>query len=307
MKCPSCKAENVSDAAVCTACGSKLGAHCPKCGNINSPASHFCSNCGCRLGGMEGAKREGRSTKSERKHVTVLFSDLSGYTAMTEKLDPEAVRKIMTRIFEKISLVIAKYDGFIERYIGDSVMAVFGIPKAHEDDPIRAIRAAMEIHQSVEAISPWVEEKIGQRLQMHMGINTGLAVVGEVNPEEGPCGLTGLTVNIASRLEGLSEPGEILVGQNTYTQAERRFHFEALEAVRVKGKSGLLHVYKVLSKKEKPPKRPSFHSLSFDFVGREKEMSEFKEKVEQLREFGRGGVISIIGDAVDYHANLTEF
>jgi adenylate cyclase len=93
--------------------------------------------------------------------VTVLFSDLSGYTAMTEKLDPETVRKIMTRIFDKISLIIAKYDGFIERYVGDSVMAVFGIPRAHEDDAIRAIRAAMEIHQSVEATSPWFPKALG--------------------------------------------------------------------------------------------------------------------------------------------------
>ena len=95
--------------------------------------------------------------EGERKHVTVLFSDLSGYTAMSEKLDPEEVKEIMTRVFDRIKEVISKYDGFIEKFAGDAVMAIFGVPRAHEDDPVRAIRAAKEIHDLVKFISPEVE------------------------------------------------------------------------------------------------------------------------------------------------------
>ena len=112
--------------------------------------------------------------QGERKHVTVLFSDLTGYTAMSEKLDPEEVKEITSRIFGEISKIVANYDGFIEKYAGDAVMAIFGVPQAHEDDPIRAVKAAREIHKLVDAISPEVEKRIGQPISMHTGINTGL-------------------------------------------------------------------------------------------------------------------------------------
>ena len=128
---------------------------------------------------------------SERKHVTILFSDLSGYTAMSERLDPEEVKDIMSRIFGDIAQVVAKYEGFIEKFVGDAVMALFGVPKAHEDDPVRAIRAAREIHVLVEALSPELEERVGRPLFMHTGINTGLVVTGEVDMEKGTHGVAG--------------------------------------------------------------------------------------------------------------------
>jgi class 3 adenylate cyclase len=103
--------------------------------------------------------------EGERKHVTVLFADLTGYTAMSEKLDPEEVREIMNRCFEQIKQVIQKYEGFIEKFVGDAVMAIFGVPQAHEDDPIRAIKAAKEIHGLVEELSPAVEGKSDNRCQ----------------------------------------------------------------------------------------------------------------------------------------------
>ena len=297
MKCPKCQFDNKDDVKFCNECGFKLRVYCIDCGNVNPLDSLFCNKCGCKIDEIAGLKKKEVSSKSERKHITILFSDLSGYTAMTEKLDPESVRMILSRIFQKISMIITKYDGFIERYVGDSVMAVFGIPKAHEDDPIRAIRAAIEIHDSVKSISHWVKEKTGRRLYMHTGINTGLTLTGKVNPEKGTHGLTGFTINIASRLESLSKADEILVGHNTYTQAENNFNFKELEPAKVKGKSEPLRIYKVLSKKEKIRRIRSFYNLRFDFIGREKEMSQFKERVGQLRKGGGGGIISIIGDA----------
>jgi class 3 adenylate cyclase len=144
-----------------------------------------------------------------------LFSDLTGYTAMSEKLDPEEVKEITSRIFDEISKIVANYDGFIEKYAGDAVMAIFGVPQAHEDDPIRAIKAAREIHQLVDAISPEVEKKIGQSMSMHTGINTGLVVTGEVDMERGTHGIAGDTINLASRLSSLAKPGEIVVEVDT--------------------------------------------------------------------------------------------
>jgi class 3 adenylate cyclase len=128
------------------------------------------------------------SKGKSRKHVTVLFSDLSGYTAMSEKLDPEEVKEIMSRIFGEIAQVVTKYEGFVEKFVGNAVMALFGVPKAHEDDPVRAIRAAQEIHAVVEPMSPEMQETIGHSLSMHSGVNTGLVVNGEVNLEKGTHG-----------------------------------------------------------------------------------------------------------------------
>ena len=123
---------------------------------------------------MEAVSTEKESpvTEGERKYVTVLFSDLTGYTEMSEKLDPEEVKEITGRIFGDISKIVNEYDGFIEKYIGDAVMALFGVPQAHEDDPVRAIRVARNIHDLVDAMSPEVEKRIGRGISMHTGINT---------------------------------------------------------------------------------------------------------------------------------------
>jgi len=172
---------------------------CPECQLKVSEDSNFCKGCGHHLTETPVSSESHAGTDSERKHVTIMFSDLSGYTAMTEKLDPEDVKEIMSKIFGDITRIIQNYDGFIERFIGDAVMAVFGIPKAHEDDPVRAIRAAIEIHSAVEAFSPQVEGTIERPLAMHTGINTGLVVTGEVDVEKGTHGLTGDAINLASR------------------------------------------------------------------------------------------------------------
>lgn len=120
---------------------------------------------------------------------------------MSERLAPGKVKEITSRIFEEIALVVTRYEGFIEKYVGDAVMALFGVPKAHEDDPIRAIRAAREIHELVDSMSPEVAKSIGRPISMHTGINTGLVVTGEVDMEKGTHGVAGDTINLASRLQ----------------------------------------------------------------------------------------------------------
>ena len=269
---------------------------CPECRVEVPENSKFCNECGHLLDDIPSSRSTNLSKKSERKHVTIMFSDLSGYTAMNERLDPEDVQGIMSHVFGKITEIIRRYDGFIERFIGDSVMAVFGVPTAHEDDPVRAIKAAMEIHAAVNDLSPEYEDKIGQPLIMHTGINTGLVVTGEIDVEKGTHGLTGDAVNLASRLEGLASAHEIIVGPVTYNQALNYFEFEALEPAKVKGKQQAITTFKVLSAKKESYKTHRLQGLQARLTGREKEMSFLLEAMGKLVN-GRGSVISISGDA----------
>jgi class 3 adenylate cyclase/tetratricopeptide (TPR) repeat protein len=277
---------------------------CPKCHSENPVGFRFCGTCGQPLGeaGASGILSE---PESERRHVTVLFTDLTGYTAMCERLDPEDVKEIMSRIFGEIAQVIAKYEGFIEKFVGDAAMALFGVPKAHEDDPVRAIKAAMEIHGLVEALSPQVEDRGCKPLSMHSGINTGLVVTGGADAGKGTFGVTGDTINLASRLSGMGKAGEILVGPYTYRQAEGYFHFEALEPAPVKGKTEPVRIYRVLSRKDQPSKIHRLTGVRAELIGRKAEMAQLSEAVEKLRE-GKGSIIGICGDAGTGKSRLVE-
>jgi len=287
MQCPDCQIENREEAKFCIGCGYRFHLTCPECGQTDPPESKFCSECGCNLESAKEASTLISDTErlshppspekpiraiapivGERKHVTVLFSDLIGYTAMSEKLDPEEVKEITSRIFGEVSKIVANYDGFVEKYAGDAVMALFGAAASHEDDPVRAINAAREIHNFVDALSPQYEERIEQALSMHTGINTGLVVTGEVNFEKGTHGVAGDTVNVASRLSGLGNAGEILVSRDTYTQSEGYFDYEDLGHPKIKGKSEPIRVYKVLALKSKPVKIHRLHGLRAELVGR---------------------------------------
>ncbi|UCF82916.1 MAG: AAA family ATPase [Desulfobacteraceae bacterium] len=225
---------------------------------------------------------------------------------MSERLDPEEVKEITSRIFSEVSLVISKYEGFIEKYVGDAVMALFGVPTAHEDDPVRAIRAAREIHELVDDISPEVEKRIGQSIKMHSAINTGLVVTGEVDLEKGTHGVAGYTINLASRLSGIANEGEILVGPDTYRQAEGHFTFESLEPTSVKGKAEPIQVHKVLSAKEKPVTIHRLSGLRADLIGRKAEIAQLAEAIDNLREAGVSKIFSICGGAGTGKSRLVE-
>jgi class 3 adenylate cyclase/tetratricopeptide (TPR) repeat protein len=305
MKCPKCRFENREGVKFCEECGARMVLKCPQCGAEIPLERRFCGTCGQKLEAEEMIKKTELSIDGERKQVTVLFSDLSGYTAISERLDPEEVKEIMTRIFGEIALVITKYGGFIEKFYGDEVMALFGIPKVHEDDPVRAIRAAREIHDLVEAMNAKLEGKIGQPLSMHSGINTGLVVASSLNKGEGKYEFTGETINLASRLKSLAKAGKILVGLDTYRYAEGYFNFEILERTAVKGKVEPLPVYKVISKREKPIKIHRVSGLKADFIGRKVELAQLREAIIQLQE-GKGTVFAVCGDAGTGKSRLVE-
>jgi class 3 adenylate cyclase/tetratricopeptide (TPR) repeat protein len=297
MQCLKCRFDNRDGIKFCEDCGAKLELECPSCNKKIPLGTKFCGECGHQLIVKKIIKKQSPAIDSERKNVTVLFSDMSGYTAMTERLDPEEVKDLMSRIFGEIAQVITKYEGFIERFIGDAVMAIFGVPKTHEDDPIRAIKAAWEIHLLVEALSPQIEKKIGQRLTMHSGINTGLVVTGEVDVQKGTHGITGDPVNVASRLESLANKGEILVGEQTFRQAEGYFIFERLEPKRVKGKKEEVRAYSVIASRTS---RTRFDVSSerglTPLVGRKQELDLLLAGFNRSKE-SRGQVFSIISEA----------
>ncbi|MGD9043652.1 MAG: adenylate/guanylate cyclase domain-containing protein [Desulfobacterales bacterium] len=325
MHCPKCQFENREGVAFCEECGAKLELECPSCLAKIPLGRKFCGKCGHNL---EPAKHPSAETSKpetpfpespierssfdatpiigERKHVTVLFSDLTGYTAMAEQLDPEEVKDITTQMFNEISKIIGNYDGFIEKFAGDAVMALFGAKKAHEDDPIRAIKAARAIHNIVHSMSPKYEALIGQPLSMHTGINTGLVVTGDINLERGTHGVAGDVLNVAARLSGMGKADEILVGQNTYRQAEGYFEFTALDSTVIKGKSEPIQIYKVLSLKEKPVKIHRLHGLRADLVGRKVEFGQIIDSVQKLSKDKKGSVVSICGAAGTGKSRLIE-
>lgn len=305
MRCPVCQFENPDNIKFCGQCGIKLDNTCPACGFSNPVQFKFCGECGQQL--IEPMKKETapHEVEGERKHVTVLFSDLSGYTAMTERLDPEELKNITTRIFGDIAKVIDRYEGFIEKYAGDAVMALFGVPDAHEDDPLRAIRAAREIHRLVDAISPELERSISQTVSMHTGINTGLVVTGEVNLAKGIHGVAGDALNVASRISSIAEAGDILVGQEVFRRTFNHFDFEKKAPIRVKGKAEPLLVYKVISPREESGSIHRFSVLRAQLIGRNPEMAELIEAVENMKN-GKGRIFSIFGDAGTGKSRLVE-
>ncbi len=187
----------------------------------------------------------------ERRYVTVLFSDLSGYTSMSEQLDPEEVKDITGSILKSASSAITQYGGVVDKFLGDAVLAVFGMKKSYEDDPVRAIKAAMTIHRNVNAmpISKTIESRIGKKLTMHTGISTGVVIISPEGMKEGSETIVGDTVNLASRLASLAEVDEILVGPETFKLSQGQFEFDSLDAVPIKGKAAPVYVYKVKSQK----------------------------------------------------------
>jgi class 3 adenylate cyclase/tetratricopeptide (TPR) repeat protein len=277
---------------------------CQGCGALVRPDDKFCAECGVKLGKGEGIDRKARGV-SERKQITAMFADVSGYTTLAERLDPEEVREIMNALFNEITKIILKYEGFIEKFAGDAVLAIFGIPWSHEDDPIRAIKAAQEFHRAVRAVSQQFQNRIEEPLSVHIGINTGLVVTGEINLDEGTHQIAGDSINVASRLCSLAKAGETLIGQITYSRAEGIFSFERLEPVKVKGRIKPVLVYKILGTKELPTKTHRISGRRADLIGRQAEMVSLHNAVEKLLK-GRGSVIAVCGKAGTGKSRLLE-
>ena len=182
----------------------------------------------------------------ERKLVTIVFTDVSGFTALSEKLDPEKVRDLINACFDWLVPVVQKHDGTIDKFIGDEIMALFGAPIAHEDDAERALRAALEMMDAIAAFN----HANGTELGLHAGINTGLVVAGQIGGHDRrDYSVMGDAVNLAARLEDASSVGEIFVGPATYRLTQRIFEFEPVAALKLKGKKSPVEVHRLLGAK----------------------------------------------------------
>src|SRR3954466_13661985 len=182
-------------------------ASCPRCGRATEEGTSYCSACGARLA------RNGSPIPQARKTVTVLFCDVSGFTSLGERLDPESLQQLMSRWFGETRRIVEHHAGTVEKYMGDAVMAVFGVPVVHEDDAARAARTALEMHETLDHLNDELEGRWGVRLEIHTGLNTGEVVVGSA--PGGDLSTVGDVVNVAQRLEASAPPGEVLVGQET--------------------------------------------------------------------------------------------
>src|SRR3954454_1834919 len=247
-------------------CGSALAATCPSCGTENPPGAKFCIECGTPLGAVAPASAAtapspappttrtsqgaglfggqlpgagagwgpGASLPEERRKATVLFADLSGYTAVAERLDPEAVKSFVDRALRRLGQEVLRYGGSVDKYIGDNVMAVFGAPVAHEDDPERAVRSGIAMQAAMDEINKDIEAATGVRFSLRVGINTGEVLAGQVGD-----GYTviGDAVNVASRLQSAARPGSVTVGTTTHRLTRGLIEYEELEPLNLKGKS----------------------------------------------------------------------
>ncbi len=214
---------------------------CPNCGHENADGAKFCSECGANLLARGPRRREMRKT------VTVVFCDVTGSTALGERLDPESLRGVMTRYFARMKAVLEAHGGTVEKFIGDAVMAVFGIPVLHEDDALRAVRAAAEMRDALAELNVELEREWSLSLQARIGVNTGEVVAGD--PSAGQNLVTGDTVNTAARLEQAATPGEILIGEETFHLARDAVVAEPVDPLALKGKAEVVGAYRLQSVK----------------------------------------------------------
>ena len=181
---------------------------------------------------------DGRGREADRRQVTVLFADLSGFTALAERLDPEEVRAFQDALFEALARAIARYDGFVEKFVGDAVLAVFGAPVSHEDDPERACQAALDMLEHGAALSETWAQRLGQAIALHVGIHTGPVVAGSIGGVAGAAyAVTGDTVNTTARLLAAAVPGAILISEATRVLVQHRFAFESAGELALRGKA----------------------------------------------------------------------
>ena len=233
------------------------------------------------------------ASDEERKIVTVLFVDVSGFTALAEKLDAEEVRGLINACFEYLVPAVQKYGGTIDKFIGDEIMAVFGAPVAHENDPERALRAALEL---MGAIASFNRDK-NTELNLHIGVNSGPVVTGKVGSQDRrEYSVMGDTVNLAARLEDASTDGQIYVGPNTYRHTARLFDFEKIPLLQLKGKAKSVEVYRLLGLKGAPARARGIEGLRAPLIGRDRELDEIRSAMADLAN-GQGGIRAVIGEA----------
>jgi len=318
MKCPKCQHENPDDAKFCIECASPMEFHCPNCGAITPVTGKFCKECAYDLRKPQEAPpidfnqpqsytpkfladkilTTRSSIEGERKLVTVLFADVAKYTSMSEKLDPEEVHQIMDGCFQILMDEIHKYEGTINQFTGDGVMALFGAPVAHEDHAQRACYAALSVQRAMEDYADKVRKDFGVEFKMRIGLNSGHVIVGSIGDDlRMDYTAVGDTTNLASRMETMAKPGSILATGNIYRLARDFFEFEPLGEVKAKGKAGFQEAYELKNATEVESRieAAAVRGLT-KFVGRKREIGILREAFNKTQS-GSGQVVGIVGEA----------
>ena len=216
---------------------------CQACGHENPETIKFCGECAAPL-------TDGKQSREVRKTVTIVFCDIAGSTSIGEALDPESLRHAMERFFDPMRTAIERHGGIVEKFIGDAVMAVFGMPQVHEDDALRAIWSAVEMRERLAALNKELDRDRGVSLAIRTGVMTGEVVAGD--PSVGQRLVTGDAVNTAARLEQAAQPGEILIGLDTFRLVRDLVTTEPIEPLKLKGKAEQVPAYRVLSATSSP-------------------------------------------------------
>jgi class 3 adenylate cyclase/tetratricopeptide (TPR) repeat protein len=255
---------------------------CPSCGRENPAGAKFCSECGASL--------TAAAPTEQRKTVTVLFSDVTGSTALGERLDPESLRHVLARYFELARQVVQRHGGSVEKFIGDAVMAVFGVPQVHEDDALRAVRAADELRKALDPLNAELERDYGTTLSVRIGVNTGEVVTGT---EERLA--TGDAVNVAARLEQAAQPGEILIGAGTVGLVRDAVTVEAVPALDAKGKSEPVPAYRLLSLDTEAP--AFVRRADVPMVGRRRQLKLLRDAFDNVASERSCHLFTVLGPA----------
>ena len=296
--CSNCGIENRDGMKFCGECGAALAALCPACGTSNEPGRKFCGECGVALTASTPARAVAAAPQprdlpvAERRLVSVLFTDLVGFTELSESRDAEEVRALLSRYFETCRRLIDLYGGTVEKFIGDAVMAVWGAPVATEDDAERAVRAALDLVAAVTALG---DEVGAEGLRARAGVLTGEAAVTLGASGEGM--VAGDLVNTASRVQSAAEPGTVLVGEATRRATEQTVVFEEAGSFALKGKQGETPLWKALRVVSGVRGQLKSQGLEAPFVGRDRELRQIKDFFHVSAEEQRAHLVSVTGIA----------
>jgi class 3 adenylate cyclase/tetratricopeptide (TPR) repeat protein len=295
--CPNCGEQNPEHARFCMSCGIELAPRCANCGTENPPGAKFCMACGSELGAPAAAApaappRAPEPPPEERRQATVLFADLSGYTAAAERMDPEAVQALVGRTLRRLGDEVERFGGTIDKFIGDNVMGVFGAPVAHEDDPERAVRAGLAMQEAMEEANRQSEAQGGVSFSLRVGINSGEVMAGAIGDRYT---VMGDAVNVAARLQGAARPDTVTVGESTYRASREKIAYERLEPLSLKGKEEPVPAWEATAALSDPGRGTA--RAPTPLIGRSEEAGLLASLVERVAREQRPHLVTVIGQA----------